>query len=93
MNKIEELVKKITDIIIRKQWLEEQEKETRYELKQIMESQNIKLLENARVTVKYMQPFQKNLIDRDKLKTQFPDIEKECSKVVQVDSFIRVSVK
>ena len=93
MNDIELLVKKITDITIKKQALEEQEKETKQELKQLMEKQDINLLENARVTVKYMNPFQKYLIDRDKLKNLFPTVEKECTKVVQVESFIRVSVK
>lgn len=93
MNEIELLVKKIRDIMIKKQALEEQEKETRQELKQLMEKQNINLLENAKVTVNYMQPFQKHLLDKEKIKHLFPDVMKQCTKTVQVDSFIRICIK
>ncbi len=90
---VPDAIKVITEITVQKKKLDEQEKIMKQKLQEAMEKYGIKKFENDKVVFTYTAPTTRTTIDSDKLKKEYPDIAKECSKVSKVSASVRIKVK
>lgn len=92
MNDIESLMTELAQVSEEKQRILEQETDIKAHLLQLMGQDNIKKLENARITVNYVDAFTRYSVDSERLKRDFPDAAKQCMKSSVVNPFIKVKV-
>lgn len=87
------VIKTITDIVIKKKALEDQEKSMKEKLQQAMEQYGVKSFDNEVLKVTYTAESVRNSIDSAKLKKKYPDIAAECNKSSAVKAFVKIEVK
>lgn len=90
---VPDVLKAITDIIVQKKKLGEQEKLMKQKLLQAMEEHGVKSFENAKVKFMYVAPTTRTTIDSKKLKADHPDIVEAYSKTSNVSASVRITVK
>ena len=90
---VPDVLKSITDIVVQKKKLEEQEKLMKKKLLQAMEQHGVKSFENAKVKFMYVAPTTRTTIDSKKLKADHPDIAEAYSKTSNVSASVRITVK
>lgn len=90
---VPDVLKSITDIVVQKKKLEEQEKLMKKKLLQAMEQHGVKSFENAKVKFMYVAPTKRTTIDSKKLKADHPDIAEAYSKTSNVSASVRITVK
>ena len=91
--KAPEVIKAITDIVIQKKQLEEQEKIMREKLQIVMEQCNVKSFENESVRLTYIAPNERKSVDTTRLKKEHPEIAEKYQKVSQVKAQVKIEVK
>lgn len=87
------IIKEIADIVTQKKVLEEQEKAMKETLKEAMEQYDVKSFDNEVIKVTYVAPTTSLSIDSAKLKKNYPDIAKECSKTSDKSAYVKITVK
>lgn len=90
---VPDVLKSITDIVVQKKKLEEQEKLMKKKLLQAMEEHGVKSFENTKVKFMYVAPTKRTTIDSKKLKADHPDIAEAYSKTSNVSASVRITVK
>ena len=94
---LEKLERQMSALIIdlQKKHLKLQDKndEIREQIKSSMEKSNIKKYENDFIAITYVAPTTRTTVDSKKLKEKYIDIYNECSKISDVKSSIRISIK
>jgi hypothetical protein len=90
---IEKLVQELYDVAIQKQQLAEQEQNIKEQLHKLMIQKNIDNLETVKIKIALVKGVTRKYIDRDKLKTLFPEASKTCIKEVDVGEFVKVTLK
>ena len=94
---LEKLEQQMSALIIdlQKKHLKLQDKndEIREQIKTSMEKRNIKKYENDFIAITYIAPTTRTTVDSKKLKEKYIDIYNECSKINDVKSSIRISIK
>ena len=94
LGKIEEQISlEIKDLQEKQKSLVEKNEEIKEKLKQAMEENEIKTYENAYLKLTYVAPTTRTTVDSKKLKEKYADIYEECSKVSNVKSSIRITIK
>lgn len=83
----------ITEIVVAKKRMEEQEKKLKEQLVKAMESYGVKAFENDHIKLTYVAPTTKTTIDSTKLKKEHPDIAEQYTKVSNVSASVRITVK
>lgn len=87
------VMKEIAAINSQKKMLEEQEKKVRMTLEAAMDQYGIKSFDNDILKVTYVAPTTKTSVDSAKLKKEYPEIFKKCSKTSDVKGSVRITVK
>ena len=87
------IIQLIADIVTKKAELEEQDKLMREKLKTAMEQHDVKSFENDIIKITYVEPTTRTSVDSAKLKKKYPSVFEECSKISEVKSSIRITVK
>lgn len=62
-------------------------------IKQAMEEQGIKKIENDYFTMTYVYPYEKMDIDKNKLKKDYPQVYADCVKPTQVKAQVKITIK
>lgn len=94
LGKIEEQISlAIKDLQEKQKSLIEKNEEIKEKLKLAMEENEIKSYENAYLKITYVAPTTRVTVDSKKLKEKYADIYKECSKISNVKSSIRIKTK
>ena len=88
-----EAIQQITQLVIMKKQLEDQEKQLKYELTKAMEAYGIKSFENEHIKMVYVAPTTRSTIDSTRLKKDHPDLAKEYTKTSDVSASVRITVK
>jgi hypothetical protein len=58
-----------------------------------MEEHGVKSFETPDIKFTYVAPTTRTTVDSKKLKEKYPEVAAECSKVSEVSSSVRISVK
>lgn len=90
---VPDVLKAITDIIVQKKKLDEQEKVMKQKLQEAMETYGVKSFETPEVKFMYVAPTTRTTIDSKKLKADHPDIAEAYSKTSNVSASVRITVK
>jgi hypothetical protein len=88
-----EAVQQITQLVILKKQLEDQEKLLKEELTKAMEAYGVKSFENEQIKLVYVAPTTRSTIDSTRLKKDHPDIAEQYTKVSNVSASVRITVK
>ena len=88
-----EAIQKLTQLVVMKRQMEEQEKLLKEELLKAMETYGVKSFENEQIKLMYVAPTSRTTIDSTKLKKDHPDIAKEYTKTSAVSASVRITVK
>lgn len=83
----------IKGIVQTKKAMEAQEKELKDRLREAMEVNGIKSIDNQLVKITYIAPTTAVSIDSAKLKKRYPAIAEECSKSSPKAGYIKIEVK
>jgi hypothetical protein len=86
-------IQKITDLLKLKKQLDEQEKQLKKVLVENMEVYGIKSFENDFIKMTYVAPTTRSTIDSARLKTDYPKIAEQYTKVSDVAASVRVTLK
>lgn len=84
---------KITELVLEKKRIEDQEKQLKKLLVEAMEKYGVKSFENDVVKFVYVAPTTRSTIDSTKLKKDHPDIVEQYSKTSPVSASVRITVK
>jgi predicted phage-related endonuclease len=87
------IIQKISDLMLTKKQLEEEEKQLKEKLKEAMEFYGVKKFESDHLTITYVAETITTTIDTNKLKKKYPDIAEECSRETKKSAYVRVSIK
>lgn len=87
------VIQSIADICTAKKKLEEQEKDLKEKLKDAMEKCNVKKFTNDILNITYIAATTSTGVDSKKLKENYPEIFKDCSKVSNKSAYVKVEVK
>lgn len=87
------IIKNISNLVLQKKTIEEQEKQMKEKLQEAMEKYGIKKFDNDIIKVTYMEASTRNSVDSAKLKKNHPEIAAECTKTSNVKAFIKIEVK
>lgn len=90
---VPDVLKTITNIVIQKKNLEEQEKLMKEKLIEAMEQYNVKKFENDSVKFVYVEPTTRTSVDSTKLKKEQPEIYEKYLKTSNVSASVRITVK
>lgn len=94
LGKIEEQISiTIADLQNKQQELQKKNEEIKEQIKASMEENDIKKYENDYIAITYVAPTTRTTVDSKLLKEKYEDIFKECSKISNVKSSIRVKIK
>ncbi len=92
MSDIETLMKELTSVSLEKQKILDRETEIKTQLFQVMKEQKVSKLETSRIVVNYIESFNRNTVDSEKLKKEFPDVAAKCMKSTPIDAYVKVRV-
>lgn len=92
MSDIETLMKELTSVSLEKQKIIDRETEIKTQLFQVMKEQKVSKLETSRIVVNYIESFNRNTVDSEKLKKEFPDVAAKCMKSTPIDAYVKVRV-
>ena len=87
------VIKGIADIVTQKKALEEQETALREQLEKAMNECGVKKFENELLSITYVAATTRTSIDSKALKKDLPEIAEKYSKVSNVKSSIKITVK
>jgi hypothetical protein len=87
------VIKGIADIVKQKKLLEEQESSLREQLEKAMNECGVKKFENELLSITYVAATTRTSIDSKSLKKDLPEIAEKYSKVSNVKSSIKITVK
>ena len=73
--------------------LQKQEIELKTAIKEAMEANNVKKFESDLLTITYIAPVDRTIVDSKRLRDEKPDLFNEYSKISKVSSSIRIKVK
>lgn len=90
---VPEAIQKITNLVLMKKHLEDQEKLLKEELVKAMEAYGVKSFENEQIKMTYVAPTTRSTIDSARLKKDHPDIAQVYSKTSNVSASVRITVK
>ena len=94
LGKIEEQISfAIADLQNKQQELQNKNNEIKEQIKEAMEKNEVKKYENDFISITYIAPTTRTTIDSKLLKEKYEDIFKECSKISNVKSNIRIKIK
>lgn len=83
----------ISDLVLAKKKIEEDEKQMKEQLKTAMEKYGIKKLDSDVVTITYVGATTSVSVDTAKLKKLHPKIAEECSKTSSKSAYIKIDTK
>jgi hypothetical protein len=86
-------IRQITDLILAKQKMDQQEKELKAKLVKAMETFGVKSFENELIRLTYVAPTTRSSIDSARLKKDHPDIAAQYTKTSNVSACVKVAVK
>ena len=92
-NATPEAIRKVTDLVIMKKQLEDQERRLKEQLTKAMETYGVKSFENDQIKLVYVAPTTRSTIDSAKLKKDHPDLAEQYSKTSNVSASVRITVK
>ena len=92
-NATPEVIQQITNLVLMKKQLEDQEKLLKDELTKAMEAYGVKSFENDQIKLVYVAPTTRSTIDSTKLKKDHPDLAERYTKVSKVSASVRITVK
>lgn len=87
------VIKGIADIVKQKKLLEEQEASLREQLEKAMNECGVKKFENELLSITYVDATTRTSLDSKALKKDLPEIAEKYSKVSNVKSSIKITVK
>lgn len=90
---VPEALKSITKIAKDLKKLEDQKKIFQQKILEAMEEHGVKSFETPDIKFTYVAPTTRTTVDSKKLKEKYPEVAAECSKVSEVSSSVRISVK
>lgn len=90
---VPEALKSITKIAKELKKLEDQKKIFQQKILEAMEEHGVKSFETPDIKFTYVAPTTRTTVDSKKLKEKYPEAAAECSKVSEVSSSVRISVK
>lgn len=90
---VPEALKSITKIAKELKKLEDQKKIFQQKILEAMEEHGVKSFETPDIKFTYVAPTTRTTVDSKKLKEKYPEVAAECSKVSEVSSSVRISVK
>lgn len=90
---VPDTIKRITDLVVMKKQLDEQEKLLKQKLVEAMETYGVKIFENEQIKMTYVAPTTRSTLDSARLKKDHPDIAEQYTKVSEVSASVRVAVK
>lgn len=90
---VPDTINQITELIVMKKQLDEQEKLLKQKLVEAMEAYGVKKFENEQIAMTYVAPTTRSTIDGTRLKKDHPDIAEQYTKVSDVAASVRVTVK
>lgn len=94
LGKIEEQISiAIADLQNKQKELQTKNEEIKEQIKTSMEENDVKKFENDYISITYVAPTTRTTIDSKLLKEKYEDIYKECSKVSDVKSSVRIKIK
>ena len=94
LGKIEEKISfAIADLQNKQKELQNKNEEIKEQIKISMEENEVKKYENDYISITYIAPTTKTTVDSKLLKERYEEIYKECSKISNVKSSIRIKVK
>jgi predicted phage-related endonuclease len=94
LGKIEEQISiVIADLQNKQKELQDKNEEIKEQIKISMEQNEVKKYENDYISITYVAPTTRTTVDSKLLKEKYEDIYKECSKISNVKSSIRIKVK
>ena len=89
----EKISKAISTLQQQQKELSAKNEEIKVKIKNVMEEKGITGYDNEYLSITYVAPFTKKTVDSKELKSKYPDIYEECSKISEVSSSIRIKVK
>lgn len=92
-NAAPEVIQRITDLVVLKKQLEEQEKKLKVALVEAMETYNVKSFENDDIKLTYVAPTTRTTVDTARFKKDYPGIAERYVKTSMVGSSVRITVK
>lgn len=94
LGKIEQAISiAIADLQNKQRQLQDKNEEIKEQIKNAMEENEIKKYENDYISITYVAPTTRATIDSKLLKEKYENVYKECSKISDVKSSIRIKVK
>lgn len=93
INSVMEVEKIITEIETQKKQAEERRDELKAKLMQVMEESGTTKFETDKISLTYIAPTTKTLIDSAKLKKELPEIAEKYSKTSTVKASLRITLK
>lgn len=87
------IIQKISDLMLTKKQLEEEEKQLKEKLKEAMEFYGVKKFESDHLTITYVAETITTTIDTNKLKKKYPDIAEECSRTSKKSAYVKITIK
>ena len=87
------IMKQIAELDRQKKALEEQDKQIRKQLTDVMSLYGVKNVDNDILKITYIAESTRTTIDSAKLKKDYPDIAEKYSKTSKVSATVRISVK
>jgi radical SAM superfamily enzyme len=94
LGKIEQQISiAIADLQNKQKELQTKSEEIKEQIKVSMEKNEVKKYENDYISITYVAPTTRTTVDSKLLKEKYEDIYKECSKVSDVKSSVRIKIK
>ena len=90
---VPDVIQAISNLMVMKKELDEQEKQLKQKLLEAMEAYGVKVFETDIIKMTYVAPTTRTTIDSTKLKKEHPDIAEQYSKTSNVSASVRVTVK
>jgi len=87
------IIKSIANICTMKKKLDEDEKQLKEKLKAAMEINGVKSFDNEVLKITYIAATTSTSVDSKKLKANYPEIYKTCSKPSSKSAYVKVEVK
>ena len=92
MEQIKKIMDELSEVEKEKQRIQAQEKELKNQLVDLMQNLKISTLENVFIKVNLIGRFTRKTVDSDKLRKQFPEVAKTCTKSTVIEPFVKVTV-
>lgn len=73
--------------------LKDREEKIKVEIINEMSSNNVMTLENEELKISYVKPIIRSSVDASKLKSEYPEVYKDCLKLNEVKENLRIKIK